>query len=314
MQRFSAFVLVGLGLLASGCSDDGPDDPTDDSGGFWVVGDHGAVLDVEPEQETVEHTMESGANLRAITCNGAARAWYVGEAGAAAVTEDGGINWHALALDTTKTLRDVASTTPSRVAIAGDGGTLLLSTDGHEFTEVAGVQGDLTGVDLTPEGLVAVGGDGGIWHYETGQQFAAEVDRVGRQLHGVDFGDHTPIGAAVGADGLMLWTEDGGYTWTPIATKTSADLFAVQVKMDGTEAIAVGAAGTVVRVTGSQVSHTTIASVDLRAVHIDAWGRGAVVGDLGHVFHTSDAGREFYGETVSGENLRGVDALGERHW
>jgi len=86
------------------------------------------------------------------------------------------------------------------------------------------------------------------------------------------------------------------------------------VASSGNEAIAVGTDGVVVRITGQSIEAHTVDSVDLHAVHIDAWGRGAVVGGAGRVLHTSDAGNEFVGVTVAGVHLFGVDSLGERHW
>ncbi len=300
-------------LLASACSEDDPKD-TEDSGSFWVVGDRGAVLDVTPETEAIEHTTEVTQDLEAITCFGQSQAWYVGAAGRAAYTDDGGAVWQPLDLATGVDLYDVASIDPLRVAIAGEQGTLLLSTDGQQFSAVAGASGTLTAVDLTPDGLVAVSIEGGIWLYQTGSDQALEVDSFGQSLHGIDFGDHTPIGAIVGEDGLLLWTEDAGYTWTQRESGTSHDLHAVQVSMDGNEAIAVGEAGTVVRIAGPTISVQSVDEVDLRAVHLDAWGRGAVVGDGGRVLHTVDAGYEFRAETVSAQHLKGVDALGSVHW
>jgi len=305
--------MVCLGLATIGCSDKDPDDPTNDSGGFWVVGERGAVLNVTVD-DSVEEPSPEPTDLAAITCYGNDRAWYVGANGAASTTEDGGKNWLKLDLGIGEDLHDVASSDPLQVAIAGDRGTLLLSQDGYEFQAIAGASGSLTGVDLTPEGLVAVAENGSIWVHQTASEQAAEVARFEVPLHAVDFGDHTPIGAAVGDNGLLVWSEDGGYTWTQRATTTYQNLRAVQVSMSGDEAIAVGDAGVVVRISGQSIEAETVALVDLQAVHLDAWGHGAVVGHAGVVLHTEDIGHTFREVTVSEVNLLGVDALGERHW
>jgi len=285
-----------------------------DPGSFWVVGDQGAVLNVQPGSDSEQHPSPGPNNLAAITCYGNDRAWYVGEQGAAGTTENGGKDWQPLALETTANLHDVASGDPLRVVIVGDGGALLTSHDGQAFTPVSGAEGVLTGVDLTPNGVVAVGEDGRIWAHETGSDKAIEVADFGGSFAAVDFGDHTPIGMAVGSQGRLMWSEDGGYTWAPRETGTESDLLAVQVASSGNEAIAVGTDGVVVRITGQSIEARTVDTVDLQAVHLDAWGRGAVVGNEGRVLHTVDSGNEFVGVTVAGVNLLGVDSLGERHW
>lgn len=285
-----------------------------DPGEFWVVGGDGAILNVKPQHSVSPHPTTLTSDLAAITCYGNKRAWYVGTAGAAGYTEDGGLSWIPLALETAANLRDVASTDPLRVAIVGEGGTLLQSTDGIQFDPIFGAQGVLTGVDLTPSGLVAVAEDGQIWVHEANSEGAQVVVDTGASLRAVDFGDHTPIGVAVGDGGTLLWSQDGGYTWEPRVSHTQVDLLAVQVSSTGDQAIAVGAEGVVVRIAGPSVMAFEVDTVDLHAIHLDAWGRGAVVGAAGHVLHTEDAGRTFTPETVTDVALYGVDALGERHW
>lgn len=283
-----------------------------DPGSFWVVGGMGEIINVSPT-DAEHHPSPEQRDLAAITCYGNKRAWYVGAGGAGGYTEDGGQTWWRLELPSVD-LRAVASTDPLRVAVVGAGGTMLESTNGIEFEPVSGAQGVLTGVDLTPSATVAVGSDGRVWVHEFASEGAVKVHDAGVELHDLDFGDHTPIGAAVGAGGALLWSIDGGYTWQPRESHTSQDLFAVQVSSTGDQAIAVGANGVVVTIAGHSVEATQVDTADLNAIHLDAWGRGAAVGAQGHVLHTSDAGKSFVGHTVSTVELFGVDALGERHW
>jgi len=179
-----------------------------DPGSFWVVGDMGAVLNVQPDGNTDQHPSPGPSDLTAITCYGNNRAWYVGEAGAAGYTDNGGKDWQPLALETGANLHDVASGDPLRVVIVGDSGTLLTSTDGQAFTPIGGAEGTLTGVDLTPSGVAIVADDGRIWVHENGTDRATKVADLGGSLAAVDFGDHTPIGMAVGAQGRLVWSED----------------------------------------------------------------------------------------------------------
>lgn len=282
---------------------------------FWVVGDQGAVLRVNASGDVDVHPPAAAVELLAIACHGDAMAWYVGVGGAAGRTVNGGATWTPLALDVAATLHDVTASPPMRVAVVGEGGTLLESENGETFVAIAGAAGTLRGVDLSPERAIAVAEDGAIWRHDRGAPTATLVTATGAALISVDLSDHGLHGAAVGLDGALLWTEDGGETWTPRSSGTNVDLHAVQVASGRRSAVAVGDDGVVVRIDGDAVEVAHVTAADLRAIHLNDQGAGAAVGALGAVLITSDEAASFVpiAAPVS-VTLRGVDALGDHHW
>ena len=280
----------------------------------WAVGDAGTVLRVSPDGGQ-QHPLGLDVDIHAITCHGLTMAWFVGEGGVVGFTDDAGDSWTTEVI-TSATLRDVAATEPLRVAAVGDDGALLISDNGGAFQAIAGASGTLRGVDVSPFRVIAVAEDGVIWRHEAGDPAAAQTGVAAAALHAVDFGDHGPYGAAVGAAGTMLWSDDGGVSWTPQARPTDADLFAVQVSMNGDAWVAVGQDGVVVRKDSSNeiaVEHPV--AVDLLALHLSTGGHGTIVGRQGAALRTTDAARTVTpiatGVTV---DITGVDAVGDLHW
>ncbi len=284
----------------------------------WAVGGSGTVLRVSPTDGATVHPLALTDDLNAITCYGQTLAWFVGEGGVMGFTDDAGASWSTRAGGeiTSATLHDVAATEPLRVAAAGEQGALLVSDNGVDFTVVPGPSGTLRGVDVSPFRVIAVGEDGVIWRHELGEEMAVETGSASAGLFAVDFGDHSPFGAAVGEGGTLLWTADGGLTWSPQELPTDDDLFDVQVAMDGDAWVAVGEAGAVVRKhsDGSITVERPVAA-DLLAIHLNTGGHGSIVGREGTALHTGDGGQTFKViETGVAIDITGVDAIGDLHW
>lgn len=127
--------------------------------------------------------------------------------------------------------------------------------------------------------------DGGVsWHAIPGmaawQGFAAI--RFADASHGI----------AVGPAGLALTTSDGGDTWTPRATNTTAALRRVTF-IDAQTAVAVGEQGHIVRSTDRGHSWTRVSSATSATLHdvrFVSATTGWAVGDGGTVLVTHDGG------------------------
>ncbi len=284
----------------------------------WAVGGSGTVLRVSPTDGATLHPLELTDDLNAITCFEQSMAWFVGEGGVVGFTDDAGESWSTRAggVVTSSTLHDVAATEPLRVAAAGEQGALLVSDNGVDFTVIPGPSGTLRGVDVSPFRVIAVGDDGVIWRHELGEEMAVEAGNAGAGLFAVDFGDHSPFGAAVGEGGTLLWTADGGMTWSPQELPTSDDLFDVQVAMDGSAWVAVGEAGAVVRKDSEgAITIQRPVAADLLAIHLNTGGHGSIVGREGTALHTNDGGQTFKViKTGVSVDITGVDAIGDLHW
>lgn len=296
----------GTGLMCSGgaCVD-----------ASWVVGGDGAVIRVGGDGSSESHEpLASG--LFAIECNGDAEAWVVGAAGYIARTTDGGAHWSPVESHVHADLHDVEADHGTMVTAVGAAGAWLVIDDAGTRT-IDGASGSLTGVAMGAAGLLAIADDGTVWSAEAAAGVAVAIATLDGAPQALDLAHDVARGVAVGRDGALWWSSDG-VRWRAIDSGTAQDLYAVQIARDGRGAIAVGAAGTVVRIEldtdAPIVTHVELATGDLHDIHLDWQGHGAAVGDAGVVALTVDAGASFELIHSSRSDLVGVDALGPEHW
>lgn len=298
-------------------------DPTDaatdtemgDTGSFWVVGEQGAMLRVDHHGEASTYPLDATGDLRAIACRGREHAVAVGEHGLLVVTFDGGARWERAALAQPSELRAVALAGGDIGYVVGDG-VVLRSLDGSRTWDALAVApADWTAVTTTAAGTTAwlTAGDE-LWRLR--DESLERVHVAGARLAGVAVtpgGDHL---VAVGEAGLVLRSPDGGETWTPELVATTRDLHAVRIAGDASLVIAVGAAGTVVRLGSDDASVQQLLdpALSLRALHLSQT-HGHAVGDDGVVFATHDHGLTWEPIAIGHEvDLLGLDDLhGEPH-
>ena len=115
----------------------------------------------------------------------------------------------------------------------------------------------------------------------------------------------------VGTEGAILKTEDGGNTWTPRLSGTSAYLHAVTFRADGSTGWIVGAQGTILKTEDGGDNWTSIAtstSKDLHAVTFQADGStGWVVGTHGTILKTVDEGNNW--TSITGQTSNNLHAV-----
>jgi photosystem II stability/assembly factor-like uncharacterized protein len=283
-----------------------PNDPND-----WIVGDEGLVLRATLSGHVEPHEVGTTQRLQAIACLGTEQAWIVGRAGTALATTDGGTSWAAITLPTTADLYAVAAAHSGKVVLAGDD-LLLWSDDGQQFEALALEVGPLRGVATDGSTVLAVGLAGRQLRWAEGELVEQTIAAV--DLLDVDMAGHAATAVAVGLAGTIAWSSDHGGEWQAIEAPTSADLWAVQVASDGHAAFAVGDDGVLVRVSPGAAEATVVSEADLRGLHINAAGHGAIVGTGGTLLRTTDFAESFTTTEVGVLDLLGVDAIGEHHW
>jgi photosystem II stability/assembly factor-like uncharacterized protein len=316
-----AFALVPL-VLALACKgkgeDDGgpdPDPDPDPDPTFWLVGDGGTMLAVTAGGESSTYPLEHDEDLRAIACLGESTAWVVGDAGTVLRSRDAGQSWDAVELgsrdvDWTALAVAEASIEPleSLWLVAGDGAIAHTPDGGGSWTFVEGVAVDFTGVATTIDGsdALAVADDGSIWHVSPAG--ASVVHQVDVPLYAVGLSTHGARATAVGADGIVLVSSDGGATWLELERPTAHDLYAVRVAHDGQLSVAVGEAGVVVRIEAGVAEALQWSDVGLYGLHLRHDGAGQAVGADGTLLHTDDAGLTWTSTKLpTAATLRGVD-------
>lgn len=192
---------------------------------FIAVGAGGTIV-YSPDLATwVTTPSGSTQNLNAVASNGAL-AVAVGNAGTALRSADG-ITWTAITLPTTQNLYGISYSTAGVWTAVGAGGTLLSSADGLTWVAVAsGTTADLYAV-------------------------AVQV-----------YTSYTYV--AVGANGTIIRSTDGGATWAAQTSPTTANLLAVSPTTS--QFLATGVDGTVLTsptgVTWTRRTSSTSASLN----------------------------------------------------
>ena len=232
-----------------------------------VVGDESTILVFSKDGE-VKHDYKrvdgTRSDLRSIAFSDDGRTAIVaGDDGVILLSRDRGKSWHTSRSNTGKDFTDVALSKRGDVAVAvGDRGLIRISHDGGSTWSGPGnvTSKHINGIALSDSGKVAIAvadddellvsmDEGRNWRCiagKTGEDCMAENAK--RDLEAVAFhGDNdTAMAVAVGNDGAILVSCDGGHNWrqgTNLDKK--ADLKSVAFSGDGQTAITVGRRGMV---------------------------------------------------------------------
>lgn len=167
-----------------------------------IVGQRGTVLVSGPDGTWAPGASNTESRLLNVAVNSAGLAIAVGEFGTILRSRDGGKNWEQRPVDW-EAFRDDGYEPHIYAVDVDDSGRVLI---GAEFA------------------YVIVSEDGGetfqLLHKGEKSIFAMDVLPNG-------------TGYAVGQEGLMMKTVDGGRNWTELATNTDANLFGVWASADG---------------------------------------------------------------------------------
>ena len=313
-------MLASVFFLPLGCEkgedDGGPNPDPDPNPGAWLVGDNGSMFAVTGDGEASTYPLERDEDLLAIACLGASTAWVVGDGGVVLRSRDVGQTWDDVAIEgmggadwTALAIADASFEPIESLWLVGSDGAVAHTPDGGgSWSFVAAGQVDFTGVANTIDGsdAIAVADDGSIWQIDLSG--ATQVHRVDVPLFSIGLSVHGQVATAVGAQGTMLSSSDGGATWAMVELATKHDLHAVRVSHDGLLSLAVGEAGTVVRLEDGTADVKDWTEAGLYALHLRHDGLGQAVGDNGTVLSTEDAGLTWSSSALpTTATLRGVD-------
>ncbi len=297
--------------------DGGGDDGGDDGGGFWAVGEQGMMLRRSHDGAVSQYPLELDEDLRAIACKGADQAVVAGAAGVVLTTFDAGVSWDRVEIGADVELRAVALSSGAIGYIAGDGVLLRSQDDSRTWSPLAIAAHDWTAITTTGAGTTALltSAGGQIFRLQD-TQLALVHAGDGSLLAGVAVTPDGTHAVAVGQSGLVLRSDDAGAHWITEPPVTARDLHAVRIAADASLIVAVGHAGTIVRIGIDDIATQELLdpALSLRALHLSQ-SHGHAVGDDGVMFATHDLGRTWAPMTHSLDaDLLGLDDLhGEPH-
>lgn len=235
-----------------------------------------------------------GETLRAVRLLPKGRAWAGGER-TVLVRRPGRRGWRAARLPTPGPCGALAVARPDVVLTGGAGGVLCRSTDGGRRWRALG-QGPRSGwndLSISEGQTWAVGADGRLLRAAADGVRRSRI--ADRNLRGL--ARHGPRGWAVGDDGTVVTSTDGGETWAGVQPPTDEDLLAVAAPAPDT-VVVVGAAGTLLASRDGagawQAAHVT--ADDLHCVtfvdQAHGWaGGGATYGETrAQIVRTVDGG------------------------
>ncbi len=169
--------------------------------------------------------------------------WVTGEYGYLARSEDLGKTWTEIKTKTSGCLFGVVADDAGHVWVAGDDGYLAVSKNGTTFTKVAGVDESIARISASPLGVLVPSDKPGHLYVAKDGAVTKTSANAGSDLMSAVV---TPAGTliTVGANGVVLRSEDRGESFEKIDLGTTALLCAVECFEDG-RVVVVGAKGAI---------------------------------------------------------------------
>ena len=296
------------------------------------------ISPITPSEEEIDTGWDSSListepDLNDVVALNSTSAIAVGESGKIFFTENSGVNWSEMVSDVVQDLNSIESSTQS--IIVGDSGTVLVS-DGDSWVENsipgAGNLYDLSVPhfeSLSNSTIFVCGTGGEIWKW-TDNSWVDLSSNTGTNgnIYGIDFIDEEK-GFAVGAEGLIIATSDGGLTWEirdppeEFSDFSFYDLLFFGWQGNPTSLLVVGENGTLIqssgtgstgigyiwRVPSDESDHPTGTTNTIRSMSGTSRFKYWVVGDDNYIALTEDGGNSFYNQSqpqTSGVDFTGV--------
>ena len=212
-------------------------------GVLWAAGSRGKIVRSDDGgRNWARQATPTGEHLQDIAAWDAQRAIAVGNRGVVLRTEDGGRHWSNVTVPLSsvdnKLLR-VRVTTDGRAFAVGEMGALLGSRDeGRSWQRLVPEQDvGFNGIAVVGEHLWVVGERGAILHSaDGGVSWHGQPAPVDRSLTAVAFRDDKR-GVAVGLNGTILTTENGGLDWNDRSLQELPHLYDIAAEADAWYAV-----------------------------------------------------------------------------
>jgi photosystem II stability/assembly factor-like uncharacterized protein len=296
-----------------------------DANNGWAVGESGLILQTSyGGANWIAQESGTSWHITTVTFADAKLGWAVGEHGTILNTSDGGASWTAQARGRTPSLTSVAFADSNTGWAVGAGGTILHTSDGGASWKAqdGGTGRHLYGVAFTDRnsawavgdhGTILHTSDGGVnWQRQKGTfrslaEIVPDFSGTSPDLRGVAFAD-AKSGWAVGLDGTIIQTPDGGVTWLLQDSTTNRDLYGVTFR-NANSGWAVGQESILHTKDGGGkwMAAEGKISWNLTGVTFTGATSGWVVGSPLAIGHTSDGGATWKAQALrTGLYLNGV--------
>jgi photosystem II stability/assembly factor-like uncharacterized protein len=294
-----------------------------DNSHVWIIGLNATILHSnDGGVHWVSQEIPNKTDLVSISFIDSKNGWAVGKHGTILHTTDGGNNWadESAGVETDKRLISAQFVDSKEGWIVGAYGTILHTESEGAIWEKQGwdedrIYNDVFFIDSQRGWIVGEYGtilhteDGGMnWEKQECKDIVPIVDEVEyapptKSLYEVYF-QNPEKGWAVGLDGVIIATEDGGKNWKRLKSPVDLTLFKVIV-MDG-KGWAVGLRGSYVSSTNGGESWILNAAALptkfwLRGLAFSDQNHGWIVGSRGTIIHTTDGGASW--EMLSGTSM-----------
>ncbi|MGZ3904026.1 MAG: PKD domain-containing protein, partial [Bacteroidia bacterium] len=194
-----------------------------------------------------------------------------------------GSSWTPFVTGTTESFQGVSLSSPTNgFAVGTNGVAHIYNGTNWTATSPTGVTETLNGVEALPSGDAIAVGDNQTILYYTASAWAPQTCPLTMHVKGVKFVNNF-FGYAVGTNGIVLQTNNGGNTWTPSLTGVDIDFNSVEV--EGTSnAWACGTHGIIYKTTNGGSTWTRYSvgyTATQNSVRVSN-GKGHVVGSAGN--------------------------------
>ena len=238
-------------------------------------------------------------------------ALVIGDSGKIYSTSNSGKNWSE---DFSGTILDLNSIDYSGAAVVvGDSGTVLIKDDNLWIDISIPDAGNLYDVSIVSYQSIEIstifvsGMDGEIWKwYNNSWLDQSSLNGVNSNIYGIDFVNETH-GIAVGSDGVIIGTDDGGLSWEPrdIPEEVQGLSFYDVAFINPIRAFVVGENGTLLRSSGTGTSSIgynwlvwdTGTTSTIKSISYSSINKVWIVGNDNFIALTKDGGQSFYNQS-----------------
>ena len=256
-------------------------------------------------------SIDTDFDLNDVVAINSTAAMAVGENGKIFTTSNSGTNWSESESGTINDLNSIDFL--DVVIVIGDAGIVLINEGDSWIDNSISNASNLYDVSVVSyssfnDSLIFVSGmNGEIWKWSNGSWIdLSGATGVNSDIYGIDFVNETH-GIAVGEDGLIIVTENGGLSWEPsdIPESVNGLSFYDVAFINPIRAFVAGENGTFMRSSGtgdSSIGYNWVvwdtgSTSTIKAISYSSINKVWIVGDNNFIALTKDGGKSFFNQS-----------------